>query len=65
MAVYEVLAVENPTKKEAEDGAQERIVFGPKVIVAKSEQAAAITAVIGEKLEGVDQTRLQVNVRPF
>lgn len=67
MPVYEVLAVETPTKKDAEDnGAMERIVFGPKLIVAKNDQAAMIAAVVGEDaLKGVDQSRLFVSVRPF
>ena len=65
MSLYEVAILERPTKKEAEDGKSERLVFGPKAIVANDPQSAAIAAVLdGEKIT-VDRARMQVLVRPF
>lgn len=63
--LYEVAILERPTKKESEDGKPERLVFGPKAVVANDPQSAAIAAVLdGEKLE-VDRSRMEVLVRPF
>lgn len=66
--LYEVAILETPTKKEAEDGKGERLVFGPKCIVANDPQTAGIAAVLtgnnGEKIE-VDFGRMKVLIRPF
>ena len=64
--LYEVVILERPTKKEGENGQDERLVFGPKAIVARDPQAAAISAVLGEGSSlKVDLNRLEVLVRPF
>lgn len=67
MALFEVAILETPTKKEREEGASERLVFGPKAVVANDGQAAAITAVLTgtDELAKVDKQRMQVLVRPF
>ena len=67
--LYEVAILEKPTKKEVEDeGKAERLVFGPKCVVANDPQSAAIAAVLdgnnGEKID-VDRARMTVLVRPF
>jgi hypothetical protein len=64
MPLYEVAILKQPTPKEAENGASEELVFGPKAVVAADSQSAAISAVMasGEK---VDMARSQVLVRPF
>ena len=66
--LYEVAILENPTKKEAEEGKIERLVFGPKAVIANDPQSAGIAAVLsgdnGTKIE-VDQSRMKVLVRPF
>lgn len=66
--LFEVAILENPTKKEAEEGKVERLVFGPKAVIANDSQSAGIAAVLdgsnGEKIE-VDRARMQVLVRPF
>ena len=67
--LFEVAILEKPTKKEIEEeGKTERLVFGPKAVVANDAQSAAISAVLdgnnGEKLE-VDRSRMTVLVRPF
>ena len=66
MPLYEVAIIEKPTRKDAEDGAVERLVLSPKAVIAKDEQAAAISSVMDNALgEGVDRTRMEVIVRPF
>ena len=66
MPLFEVAILEKPTKKEAEDGATEKLVFGPKAIIARDGQSAAIMAVMdGEVPSNVDRQRMEVLVRPF
>jgi len=66
--LFEVAILEKPTKKDAEDGKSERLVFGPKAVIANDSQSAAIAAVLdgdnGSKIE-VDRSRMTVLVRPF
>ena len=65
MPLFEVAILEKPTKNEAEDGKGDRLVFGPKAIVARDGQSAAIAAVLdGAKIE-VNRERMEVLVRPF
>lgn len=65
MPLFEVAILEEPTKKEAEEGRSERLVLGPKAVVAKDAQSAAINAVLdGDKPE-LDRARMKVLVRPF
>jgi len=68
MPLFEVAILEMPSKKELEDGtAVERLAFGPKFVVAKDAQSAAIRAVLDNAGDAgkVDQARMQVLVRPF
>jgi len=66
MPLFEVAILEKPTKKEAEEGASEKLVFGPKAVVARDSQSAAIAAVMdGEVPKGIDRQRMEVLVRPF
>lgn len=66
MPLYEVAILEAPTKKEAEEGGSEKLVFGPKAVVANDSQSAAIAAVMDSKdAVQVDRARMQVLVRPF
>lgn len=67
MPLFEVAILERPTKKEVEEtGSEEKLVFGPKAVVANDAQSAGIRAVMGntETIE-VDQSRMVVLVRPF
>ena len=64
MPLFEVAILERPTKKEADEGAGERLVFGPKAIVANDAQSAAIAAVMGEGVK-VEKSRMVVLTRPF
>lgn len=66
MPLFEVAILEKPTKKESEEGAGEKLVFGPKAVVARDQQAAAIAAVLaGDGPKGANLERMEVLVRPF
>ncbi len=65
MPLYEVAILERPTKKEREDGASEKLVFGPKAVVAADPQSAAIAAVLSGEAPKVENSRMEVLVRPF
>lgn len=66
MRLFEVAILEKPTKKQGEDGASERLVFGPESVVAADGQSAAIAAVMERSSDiSCDRSRMQVLVRPF
>lgn len=66
MPLFEVVFLSRPTKKELEDGAVETLLYGPKAVVARDMQGAAIAAAIGEDApKGMDIQRTEVLVRPF
>jgi len=65
MPLFEVAIITKPTKKEAEDGATEKLVFGPKAVIAGNSQNAAIAAVTSGDTKDLDMTRAEVLVRPF
>lgn len=68
MPLFEVAILEQPTKKEIEEGTgEEKLVFGPKPVVAKDSQSAAIKAVLDNASDAakIDKSRMQVIVRPF
>jgi hypothetical protein len=66
MPLFEVAILEKPTKKEAEEGATEKLVFGPKAVVARDGQSAAIAAVMGDANgTKIDMSKAEVLVRPF
>ena len=64
MPLFEVAILEKPKKKSDEP---ERLVFGPKAVVAADPQSAGIVAVMAEDLTDtmIDVTRAEVLVRPF
>ena len=66
MPLFEVAIIEKPTKKEAEEGGVEKLVFGPKAVIANDPGSAGIAAVMGEG--GTPEFNLdksEVLVRPF
>lgn len=65
MPLFEVAILHKPTKKETEDGAQDKLVFGPKAVVAHNEQDAAISAVLDGAAKDIDRSRMEVLIRPF
>lgn len=68
MPLFEVALIKRPTKKEIEEGtATEELLFGPKAVIARDSQGAAIAAVVNNNasLANVDMNRVDVLVRPF
>ena len=65
MPLFEVAILERPTKKDAEEGTTEKLVFGPKAVVATDAQSAAIAAVLDGGEIKVERSRMEVLVRPF
>jgi hypothetical protein len=65
MPLFEVAIIEKPSKKEAEEGAVEKLVFGPKAVIARDGQSAALAAVMGGEAPKVDMQKAEVLVRPF
>ena len=63
--LYEVAILEKPTTKQAEEGKVERLILGPKAVIANDPQGAAIAAVQGNGDLNADISRLEVLVRPF
>jgi hypothetical protein len=52
--------------KEIEElGKSERLVFGPQAVVAKDQQSAAVAAVMAAGTITVEESRMQVLIRPF
>jgi hypothetical protein len=67
MPLFEVAIIKKPTKKESEEGTGvEELLFGPKAVLARDGQTAAIAAVTGKDAPvGLDMARAEVLVRPF
>ena len=66
MPLFEVAVIQKPTKKEAEEGGIEKLLFGPRAVVARDAHAAAIGAVMGGEMpKDADLTRIDVLIRPF
>lgn len=66
MPLFEVCIIEKPTKKAAGDGALEKLIVAPKLVIALNGQAAGFEAVFGAEIpKTADRTRLEVLVRPF
>ena len=64
MPLFEVAIIEHPTKKDREDGGQEKLIMPPKAVIAKDQQSAAVAAAVG--LGGSpDFSRTEIIVRPF
>lgn len=64
MPLYEVAIIERPTKKQAEEGATEKLLMEPTPVIARDPQSAGIAAALKAKLD-VDMERAEVLVRPF
>ena len=64
MPLFEIVILEKPTENDAKEGGQERLVFGPKYYVAKTEQASVLMAMRDETPK-FDINRAEVIVRPF
>jgi hypothetical protein len=64
MPLFEVAITENPTKKEAEDGATEKLIMAPKAVIARDQQSAAVAAAL-EAGVSFDPNKSLIHVRPF
>jgi len=64
MPLYEVAILEKPTKKEAEDGAQEKLILAPRCVVAPDQQTAMLQVVRDPGLQ-FDLLKAQILVRAF
>ena len=67
MPLYEYAITLKPTKKEAEDGVEEKLLVFPVCVVADDERSARTRALLDskERIEGAPVARLEVYVRPF
>lgn len=65
MPLFQVAIIERPTAKEAEDGAEEKLILKPVPVIAANEQAAGIVAVMENKDIEFNSARSQVLVIPF
>lgn len=72
MPLFGVAVVQQPTKKEREEGATERLVFGPEWEIGADAQAVALRVMLKAQREGKldaandpDFSRAQVLVSPF
>lgn len=65
MPLFEIAILQRPTKKEAEEGIEEKLVFGPKFVVSADRESAALRCLLQEKPENLDLSRSQVLARPF
>lgn len=66
MPLFEVALIQQPTKKEAEEGQGETLIMPPTPVIAKEPQSAAVIAVAQnkDKITG-ELSRVEVLVRPF
>lgn len=67
MPLFEVAIIQKPTRKEIEEGTgEEKLLFGPKAVLARDNQTAAIRAVTGKDAPiDLEMSRAEVLVRPF
>lgn len=65
--LYEVAILQKPTKKEVDEGTgTEKLVYGPKCVVARDDAGAMVAAMAdGDKPTIDDINRIEVIVRPF
>ena len=68
MPLFDVAVIEHAKPaKDDEDQELERLVFGPKTVVATDEQNAAINLMLdkGDEFKDINRSRMEVLVRPF
>lgn len=65
MPLFEVAIIEKPTRKEAENGAGEKLVYGPKPVIARDAQSAVVVALLSDDKPTINMERAEVLVRPF
>lgn len=67
MPLFEIAIIQKPTAKELQEGTgSEKLLFGPKPVLARDSQTAAMSAMMGSDApQGLDLSRAEVIVRPF
>jgi len=68
MPLFEVVIIEKPTQKAAEEGAVEKLILGPLSVIAPDATTAGINVVADtllDKAVKIDRKRMDVLVRPF
>jgi len=67
MPLFEVAIIEKPSKKEIEEGTgAEKLVFGPKCVIAADTQTAGMRAIMKDpEAAKIDMDKAEVLVRPF
>ena len=67
MPLYQVAAIQKEKVKDDEVVEEEKLIVGVTDILAHDPQAAMIRLVLDhrDEIEGADQKRLEVSVRPF
>lgn len=65
MPLFQVVILEKPKKKDAENGNLERLVLGPINIVSTDTQAAALSVIMDNADMEINRNRMDVQVRPF
>lgn len=64
--LYEYVIIERPTKRDEEKGELERVLHGPKLVVAADEEDAKVQALVGFSIpDGVVKSRVGVVIRSF
>jgi hypothetical protein len=65
--LYIVALIQKPTKKQEEDGQQEKLILEPTSIIARDDKSAAVQAVSKSKdvIGTTDLSNVEVLVRPF
>jgi hypothetical protein len=67
MPLYDVVILEKAKQFKGEEVGNEKLIWGPQSMIARSEMAAANKALIenASELSDIDPDRIQVLVRPF
>ena len=67
MELFHVAIIQRPTKKEAEDGTKEKLVYYTlKPLLARNAETAGMEAVLSDEFpKGLDLNACEVKVRPF
>jgi hypothetical protein len=65
--LYEVVIIENPTKKERKNNIKPEILVGPNLVFGEDEQAVSYETIVNnaDLLKDKDANRIEVRIRPF
>jgi hypothetical protein len=66
--LFEIAVLEHPKKdKDGESDQLEKLVFGPKFVIAEDDQTAVMAVVMDhpEEFKKINKKRMEVLIRPF